>query len=153
MTEILTPLVVEELQGNYVRLQQPFIFKSKVLADAGLQSTVVGPAGFVFDFESVPLIRGSNKRGGTAHDILCRLDSMPIVSKIIAAKVYLEIMLYAYKHDEQTLEEKEIKRKIVHAWNIFRAYFKFTVVLVAWGYFHKLKMDATLEEIRGIKKQ
>lgn len=149
LTKILDKLIVEDLAGKYVRLVEDFRFVSGVLAFMGLDPNVSVPKGFVLDYESVPIIKGSNKRGGVAHDYLCRKDSNPVVSKFIAALVYLEIMIYAYRHDEETLEEKGIERNVLHYWNVFRACFKCAVVVMAWGYFHKYKVNATLEEIRG----
>ena len=76
------------------------------------------PAGFEMDWESVPIIRGTSKIAGCIHDYLCRSDSKPIVTKKIAAKVYLEFLIF----------RKTPKIK---------AYLKFWVVCFALGYFHK----------------
>jgi hypothetical protein len=123
---------------------------------------VWGPAGFVYDFESVPMVlRGplnENKRGGTAHDIVCRIDAVPGITKSIAADVYLEIMAYCNSIDTQRFAKskhpfipapiiipvvkmddwitREIKSNFVRYW--------------PGKYFQVFKLDATSEEIYGI---
>ena len=141
MTKILTPLVTKDLDNcKYVELVEPFSFYSKVL-----KCKVTVPPGFVYDYESVPVVRGTNKRGGTAHDYLCRIDSQPVVSKAVAAEVYREIMEYSYKFEERSLFSK------LSDWT--RRWVKWGVVRVAWGYYHKFKVMATYEEIAGLDPQ
>jgi hypothetical protein len=99
MTRIYTKLVVQEIDNNkYAMLHEPFGFHSDVLEKAGLKSDMWAREGFVFDFESVPnFIRGplgTNKRGGAAHDIVCRIGTCPGITKSLAADVYREIMDY-----------------------------------------------------------
>jgi len=144
MTQIFTPLITENIDNErFVRLTAPFIFESDELKKFGLQSRVEVPVAFVQDFESVPLVRGSNKRGGTAHDYLCRKDSVPVVTKSQAAAVYLEIMAYTYAISDRSW------------WQRFKDFnirwFKWGVVRVAPDYFHKHKVMATCEEITGLK--
>ena len=144
MTKILTKLETESIDNEkFERLTEPFIFVSDVLKKAGLQEKVTVPAGFVFDFESVPMVRGSNKRGGTAHDYLCRIDSVPVVTKAQAAAVYLEIMAYTYEIVDRGWWQ--------HVKDFGFRWFKWSVVYVAPGYFHKHKVMATCQEITGMK--
>ena len=88
MTEFITPLEVRELVGTYRQLISDFVFESDIVGK------VTVPASFVCDYESIPLIRGSSKRAGVGHDFLYRSDSVPVVSKATADKVYLELMEY-----------------------------------------------------------
>ena len=99
MTKILAPLVVRYLDNvNHVSLYTEFGFHSDVLEKSGLRSDIWADPGFVFDFESIPNILrgpiGENKRGGAAHDIVCRKGVCPGITKSIAADVYMEIMTY-----------------------------------------------------------
>jgi len=95
MTKILTTLETKALDDHkYVELTKPFIFISSILEKYDYHFKIVVPTCFVFDFESVPIIKGTSKRAGLCHDYLYRINSLPIVPKHIADKVYLEIMEY-----------------------------------------------------------
>jgi hypothetical protein len=145
MAVILTKLIVEDIDNcKFVRLHDPFIFRSEVLQKAGLESRVIVPTGFVYDEESIPIVRGSNKRGGTAHDYLCRIDSIPIVTKAQAAAVYKEVMQYCYEIDREREKWQKLKD-----WT--RTWIKWGVVRVAFGYFHKFTVEATGLEIAGVE--
>lgn len=140
MVKFITPLIYEDIDSKYVRLTEPFIFESDVLRKNGFDSRVEVPAEFVCDLESVPripiiysLYAGTSKKGGVGHDYLCRIDSIPVVSKKIAAQVYLEIM---------ETRGNPWRRRIV----------KYYVVRVAWGYYHKLTVGASYEEIVLLQK-
>jgi len=115
---------VDEIDYKYVIFALPFKMHSDIIGDFEI------PKGFVCDRESVPFIKGTSIRGGYAHDYLCRIDSVPVVDKKTAADVYLEIM---------TLRGS--------SW--WRRYIKYWAVRVAFGYFHKLKVMATYEDIVG----
>lgn len=144
MTRILTTLDRRNIDNyKYEVLINPFIFESDKLKEANLQYRVEVPAGFVFDEESVPWVRGTNKRGGTAHDYLCRSDSVPLVTKALAASVYLEIMAYTYEITDRSYWQ--------HFKDFTRRWFKWGVVYVAPGYFHKFKVTATCKEICGME--
>lgn len=143
MTRIFTPLILLDLDNyKYVQLTAPFIFESDKLKEAGLQYRVTIPTGFVYDLESVPWVRGSNNRGGTAHDFLCRSDSIPLVTKAIAASVYLEIMSYCYEIVDRGYWQ--------HFKDFTKRWAKWGVVYVAPFYFHKHKVMDTAKEIAGI---
>jgi hypothetical protein len=118
----------ELIDYKYSRLLAPYQYKSKVLG-----CTVTVPTGFIYDHESVPIIKGTSHRGGLIHDYLCRIDSKPVVTKKQAADAYLEVMALRG-----------------NPW--WRRYAKYWVVRFAFGYFHKLKVNATYEEITGRKE-
>lgn len=121
--------IYEDIDSRFVRLKEPFSISVKGF---GL---VEVPIGFVCDLESVPRIplihawlANTTKRGGIVHDYLCRRDSIPIVSKHVAADVYLEVMK---------------SRKT--SW--LRRYVKYWVVRFVRGYFHKFEVFATYEQL------
>ena len=99
----------------------PFYFQSDVLKKLGLKHDIKVPAGFMMDWESVPIIKGTSKIAGLIHDFLCRIDSDPVVTKKIAADVYLEFLKF---------------RKT--SW--WRRWGKYLAVRGAPGYFHKLSV-------------
>jgi len=115
----------EVIDYKYSRLLAPYRYKS-VLLDC----VITVPKGFVYDHESVPIIKGTSHRGGLIHDYLCRIDSKPVVGKKTAADVYLEVM---------TLRG--------NAW--WRRYVKYLVVRFCPFYFHRHKVMATYGELRG----
>ena len=134
MTAILTPLINEDITYKYSRLHEPFRFYSDVL-----RCEVEVPKGFVHDYESVPGLKGTSKRGGVAHDYLCRKDSIPIVTKSKAAAVYREIMAYV----DSTKNRSWLGR--LDAW--WRRTVKSGFVAVCPGYFHRHTVRATFEEM------
>jgi len=95
---------------------------SEFTKDLVIFSEIIGifviPKCFVMDWESVPIIKGTSKIGGAGHDYLSRIDSIPVVTKKVAADVYLEIM----KH---------------RGTSYWRRYAKYWFVRVWPGYFHK----------------
>lgn len=121
----LTDLIVKIVGVNHVQLTEPFKYESDTL---GLVITI--PAGFISDFESVPLIRGCSRRAGIIHDYLCRIDSSPVVTKAIAADVYLEAMSYR----DSLLNDSWYTRYKRVLWRTIKSH----TVRVAIGYFHKL---------------
>ena len=129
----LSPLISEILTYKYCKLHEPFVYYSAIL-----KCIIKVPAEFVNDYESVPGIRGTSKRGGVVHDYLCREDSKPVVSKKVAADVYSE----AVKLSNQ-LRNKG-KESIVM---MFKRYGKYWTVRVAPGYFHKHSVLATYKEM------
>lgn len=136
--EFLSNLVVEELLDNkLVKLCEPFRYYS-----ATLGREIEIPIGFVCDFESVPLLKPSSKRGGLIHDYLCRFDSDPIVTKQIAASVYKEAQ------ECKDIETREGQYDRFNKW--IRRNIKTFVVRVAWGYFHKYSVKATEKELKDL---
>lgn len=132
MTKIITVVETRALDdGKYVMLTIPFIFVSDVLKKYKYKNRVVVPTGFVFDFESVPIIRGTSKRAGLCHDYLYRIDSDPCVPRPIADKVYLEVMKYRG-----------------NAW--WRRLIKYEAVkLLGKDSYHQFKVGASFEEINN----
>ena len=100
---------------RFSELTKEFVFFSDIIGRC------VIPVGFVCDWESVPLFKGTSKVSGLAHDYLCRKNSIPIVTKKVAADVYLEFMQH---------------RKTSY----WRRYLKYWTVRAAFGYFHKLNV-------------
>jgi hypothetical protein len=94
-----------------------FRFHSDVLAQ-----WVEIPVGFTCDWESVPLFKGTSKVAGFIHDYLSRYDSVPKVTKKVAADVYMEFMKY-------------------RGTPFFKRWIKYSIVLVWPGYFHKKSVN------------
>ncbi|MCK5783859.1 MAG: DUF1353 domain-containing protein [Desulfobacterales bacterium] len=120
----MKPLIAIEIYGmpetrvidyKYSELTKDFVFFHSALG------RVVIPNGFTMDWESVPLLKGTSKVGGLIHDYLCRIDSVPVVTKKVAANIYLDIM----------------KFRGVSWW---RRYVKYWIVRAAPRYFHKMKV-------------
>jgi hypothetical protein len=145
MTRILTELITQNIDNDrWVRLVQPFVFESDVLKEVGLKWRVEIPTNFIQDFESVPITRGRNKRGGTVHDYLSCEDSDPLVTKQIAAACYFEMNEYC-----DSIDAGRNGYVMVKDWA--RRWSKWAVVRVWPGYFHKRKVLATCQEIVGIE--
>lgn len=141
MTKILTPLINEDIDARFSRLHQPFAVLSDVL---GCKIEV--PSGFVHDYESMPVVKGTSKRGGVIHDYLCRIDSVPVVTKQQAADVYFEVM-----ECRDGLPDRETPLGNFSLW--LRRWIKYSVVRVWPGYFHQHKVAATYEEMSGQREE
>jgi len=102
----------EVINYKYSKLTDCFRFKSNLVGYCKI------PIGFTCDWESVPLLKGTSKVSGLVHDYLCRSDSKPLVTKKVAADVYLECL--------KSRGTGYIKR-----------YLKYWTVRVSPGYFHK----------------
>jgi hypothetical protein len=138
MTRVPKSMKTEFIPGDckFVRLLEDFHVCSDVL-----NRWIIVPAGFVFDLESVPLLRGSNPEAGCAHDYLCRKDSIPVVSSWVAAQVYFEVQDYF---------DKQESGMINCIWDWIRRYAKCSAVVIATPtYFHKHKVGDTYEDIRS----
>lgn len=116
MTEIYHMPSSEVINYKYSKLTKEFVCLSDIVG------RIVIPKGFVCDWESVPIIKGTSKIGGLVHDYLCRIDSEPLVDKKTAADVYLEVMAFRGS-----------------SW--WRRYGKYWTVRVTPGYFHKRKVN------------
>lgn len=136
MAKILTPLINEDIDARFARLHAIFSIWSDVL-----NCRVDAPVGFIHDYESVPVIKGTSKRGGVIHDYLCRKDSVPVVTKKQAAQVYFEVM-----ECRDGLQDINTTLGAASLW--MRRWIKYGVVRVWPGYFHKHKVAATYEEMR-----
>ena len=104
---------VQLIDHKYSKLLEDFIFFSDHISHECLI-----PSGFIMDWESVPIIRGTSKVSGLIHDYLCRKDSIPIVTKKIAADVYLEFLKF-------------------RGTSVIRRNIKYWAVRIATGYFHQ----------------
>jgi hypothetical protein len=144
MARIITPVINQDIDYKFSRIHEPFIIELETLCDLGIQSCVEVPTGFVHDYESVPLFKGTSKTGGIVHDYLCRSDSMPLVTKKIAADCYFEVMETSDKWKATG------NLQLIQYW--LRRWAKYSVVLVAPGYFHRHKVMATYEEMSGEKE-
>lgn len=150
MTEAIGTIKIERFCGDarYVLLLEPFKFYSDIL-----KQWCIVPKGFIYDEESVPFIKGTNPEAGLIHDYLCRYDSIPIVTKKIAALVYREFQNY-YDSMEEDKDIESIKEYVMAKTNrlwdwIRRNMIKTPVVILAPGYFHKLSVYATYEEVKA----
>jgi hypothetical protein len=114
------------------------------------------PVYFVFDLESIPIIKGTSNRGGCMHDLACRNDFYftdkagvrRLFTKQEAASLYLEAMACV---DAMKLEEakkngtKWVQLKRLDRW--WRRNVKVLAVRVAPNYWHKFPVFATYEEL------
>lgn len=135
--EFRSDLITSEMLGSkYCQLVVPFVYYSAIL---GKEITV--PVDFICDYESVPLLKASSKRGGVIHDYLCRKNSDPVVTKQVAASVY---------HEAQVCRDKLLGgTRFKRFTRMLRRNIKTVVVRIAWGYFHRLPVMATLEDVKA----
>jgi len=124
--------VTEVVNFEYSRMVKPFAFYSAIL---GFEAVI--PTGFTHDWESAGILKGTNKVGGLIHDYLCRSDSIPTVSKKIAADVYLEFMEYFNGLKLERVEGNWLEKSLKKAELYTRAHTKYWIVRAAPGYFHK----------------
>lgn len=133
----LSDLITKDIDGHYNQLTEEFTFYSETL---GCQIHI--PQGFLTDFESVPLIRSYNKRGGTVHDYLCRIDAVPTVTKKMAARVYHEAMEAKDREYSNPSWFWKLRKRI---WR----YTKYTAVKYAWGYWKKHRIFDNINQLKG----
>ena len=127
-SEFRSELVYKALLGcDLIQLVEPFIYYSEQLG-----REIIIPVGFICDLESVPLIKGSSKRGGVIHDYLCRIDSDPVVTKRVAADIY--------KEAQNCKDQMVIKNTADRFWKWVRRNLKTMVVRNAPWYFHKFRV-------------
>lgn len=143
-TQVKGTIKIERIPGcKLVRTIAPFPFYSVIL---GRWSEI--PTGFVYDEESIPILRGTNPEAGAIHDYLCRYDSDPVVDKITAAKVYREFIAFYNKLEPQPANK--IKKWLNNIYDFIKMRIKPDVVIVAPDYFHKLPVMATLEQVQEV---
>ena len=146
-TTVLGSIKIERVPGDprYVILIEDFWFYSTIL-----KRWCCIPHSFVYDEESVPIIKGSNPESGAIHDYLCRTDSEPVVDKLTAAQVYLEFQGY---YDALEISRArwpwlaKIKQAVNRSADVIRRRLKRDAVVVFMGYFHKHTVLATYAEI------
>ena len=145
MTRIYSEYIIRRLDnGRFVQLANLFGFFSDELAKAGFSGEAEIQADFIMDEESIPLIKGRNARGGAVHDYFSCYDSIPVVSKSVAAAIYFEINEYT-----DSIDCGRDKLTMLKDWT--RRWSKWAVVYVWPGYFHKRSIHATCEELYGFK--
>ena len=131
---------IERILGDpkHVRLLENFWFYSACL---GRWCCI--EKGFVYDEESVPILSGTNPEAGAIHDYFSRSNSIPVVDKKTAARIYEEFQAY--------YDEMESGNWLNRAWDWIRRKFKagFVYVTPVPNYFHKYTVEATYEEIVG----
>lgn len=141
---ILSELITRSVDNyRFEQLMQPFIYESDLLKEAGLKYRVTIPAGFVQDFESLPLVRGRNVRGGVVHDYFSCINSEPVVSKWMAADLYAEMNAYTDAIDHG-------RGAFTQMYDWIRRSCKAGVVRFWPGFFHKRRVEATCLEIAGV---
>ena len=136
--EFLSELVTKELIGSkYAELTRNFAYYSAVL-----NQVISVPPGFICDYESVPIFKATSKRAGVLHDLLCRIDSDPVVTKQVAADVYAEA--------QKLRDRMVVKGRCKLGWRSLVCFIKTSAVRIVPGsfYFHKFTVAATLEEIQ-----
>jgi len=139
MTRVPKSMKTEFIPGDcrYVRLLEDFY----VCLDT-LGRWVGPPAGFVFDLESIPLLRSDNPEAGCVHDYLSRSDSDPCVTTYTAALCYYEVQDYFDSQEKGGI----IKRALKRTWR----YIKILAVVAATRmYFHKHKVMDSYEVIKN----
>lgn len=141
-TQVKGTIKIERIPGTrLVRMIAPFPFYSAILKR---WSEI--PLGFIYDEESVPVLRGTNPEAGAIHDYLCRKDSDPVVDKLTAALVYREFI--AYYNSIEPQQTNKIKAYLNSVYDYIKMRIKPDAVIVAPGYFHKLPVMATLEQVQ-----
>ena len=141
-TAVKGTIKIERIPGaRLVRAIEDFWFYSVIL-----KRWCFIPKGFIYDEESVPLLRGTNPEAGAIHDFLCRYNSDPVVDKITAAKVYREFIAFYTKLEPQ--QTNKIKAWLNAIYDYIKMRIKPDAVIVAPGYFHRLPVMATLEQVR-----
>ena len=97
MSQFITELDVKLKDENIWVLEKPLVYYSSLLKSKSKQPQIVVPAGFECDLASVPRIPfiyaawgGRVHREAVLHDYLYRIDSIPVVSFLIANRVFLE---------------------------------------------------------------
>lgn len=154
-TQVPGPIRCELIFGDprYIRHIGIWSFFSTVVAD-----WCDAPDGFVHDKESVPVVSGSNRESGTAHDLASRYDFVTREKKISptklqAARIYLELQRYF-----DDMERRRWKYSTWRDWladqpdrilDFLKRGGKTAIVIVVPGYFHRHSVSATYKEIRS----
>ena len=127
MTCIPKMPITQLINYRYSELVKDFIIYSDVLD--GMEITL--PSGFIMDWESIWIFRGTSSVSGMIHDYFCRFDSIPIVTKRQAADIYLEFLKY---------RNTPYVRRFIKYWG----------VNIAFNYFHKLSVldRSIIEDIK-----
>jgi hypothetical protein len=127
VAQFITELEVGDLSDSIWMLKEPLLYESDLIGP------VVVPAWFQTDFASVPRIpfvftAWGNRahREAVIHDFLYRIDSQPLVTRVVADKVFLEAMIV-----------REKSAKIF--WPMYQG-----VRLCGWTAYHKRRVGDSL---------
>lgn len=143
-TMVRDTIKIERIPGTrLVRLIDDFYFYSVILGRGGKI-----PKGFIYDEESIPILKGSNPEAGAIHDYLCRIDSDPIVTQYVAAKVYREFIQYYNRIEPEP--KNWFMARLDDVYDFIKMRIKPDAVIVAQGYFHKLPVMASLEQVQEV---
>ena len=135
MTYIPDMPITQLINYRYSELVVDFIIYSDVLG--GIKRVI--PKGFIMDWETIWIFRGTSSVSGLIHDYFCRYDSIPIVTKKQATDIYSEFLIYRNTSK-------------------VRYFIKRFGVIAAFNYFHKLSVlersmvdDIKQQQKKGIK--
>lgn len=136
-TTVLDTITIERIPGTkYVRLIKEFHFYSTILRRWGRI-----PKGFIYDEESVPVLRGTNPEAGAIHDYFCRTNSVPVVDKETAAMICNEFQQYY---------NNMANGSFARIWGWIKRHVKTDFVEIAPNYFHRLPVEATLDQVKEV---
>lgn len=146
-TQVSGPIRCELIEGDprYIRHTEPWSFFSVIVDD-----WCDAPAGFVNDTESIPLFRGSDREAGAGHDLVCRSDFQTREKKITPTKAQAADIFYEL---QDFYDEKETGNFFNRSWDWICRQVKTAMVAYVpsfiCDYWHKFKVNATYEEIKG----
>jgi len=153
MSKFLSRLFVEEINYKYNRLLEPLPYYSDYL-----KQVILAPRGFINDRESVPALKGTSTYSGVIHDLVSRSDFQIVrhgvlvsISKWDGAMVYFEAMGVRYaeqiaERPDKTMWQK-LTKQLSRADRFIRQYGKTGVVAVWPGYWQKLPIMATYDQV------
>jgi len=149
MTQVYSTLCVSYFPGDsrHCRFIMPFSAVSNIVGKFSI------PVDFICDFESVPVIKGTNNEAGAVHDYFSRYNSIPVVSKLICARLYLEFQAYYDALERPIWSMGKVKYILdipCRAWDFVRRWVKTGIVLCAPGYFHRLSVEASYDQVCGL---
>lgn len=107
MTKIISMPTMRMINRKCFVFTEPFYFYSDIL-----KQWYEIPVGFETDLESIPVLRGTSPISGIIHDFLSRKDSIPVVTKKVAADVYLEFLEFR----DTPLWKRQGKYWVVMVW-------------------------------------
>jgi hypothetical protein len=144
MSRFATELIYRDIDSRYYELHEPLIYYS-----SKFDHVFEAPSGFIFDLESVPIIKGTSNRGGCIHDLVCRKEFN--LSILQCAGLYEEAMACVDEmkyHKAKTEGDRWLQTKRFDRW--WRRTVKSNVVKINWGgFYHRFSMFATYEELKG----
>jgi len=144
MSRFLTDLIYRDIDSRYYELHEPLVYYSSMF-----DHVFEAPVGFIFDLESVPVIRGTSNRGGCIHDLVCRKEFNLTIMQ--CADLYFEAMetVDEMKHQKAKRDgDKWLQTKRFDRW--WRRTVKSNVVRLNWAsFYHRWSIYSTYEELRG----